>query len=88
MLLALISRHGPTRGTSLLFLVPAVTALVGWVLLREHVGAVAVLGLVVAGAGLWLGRRRTPVPVPDPAPAVVVTSGGAAPTTELCGQTN
>jgi drug/metabolite transporter (DMT)-like permease len=96
MLLALITRHGPTRGTSLLFLVPAVTAMVGWVLLREHVGAVAVLGLLVAGAGLWLGRRRTPTPAPDrapdpapdPAPAVVVTSAGAAPTTELCGQTN
>jgi drug/metabolite transporter (DMT)-like permease len=88
MLLALITRHGPTRGTSLLFLVPAVTALMGWVLLREHVGAVAVLGLVVAGAGLWLGRRRTPSDAPDPAPAVVVTSTGSAPTTELCGQTN
>lgn len=88
MLLALIARHGPTRGTSLLFLVPAVTALVGWVLLREPVGAVAVLGLVVAGAGLWLGRRRTPAAQPDPAPAVVVASTGGTPPAELCGQTN
>ena len=87
MLFALIGRHGPTRGTSLLFLVPAVTAMVGWVLLREHVGAVAVLGLVVAGVGLWLGRRRTP-PQPDPVPVVVAASGGATPTTELCGQSN
>jgi len=88
MLLALISRHGPTRGTSLLFLVPAVTAMVGWVLLREHVGAVAVLGLVVAGVGLWLGRRRTTVPRRDPVAPVVVTSAGGAPTPEVCGQTN
>jgi len=87
MLFALIGRHGPTRGTSLLFLVPAVTAMVGWVLLREHVGSVAVLGLVVAGVGLWLGRRRTP-PQPDPVPVVVAASGGATPTTELCGQSN
>jgi drug/metabolite transporter (DMT)-like permease len=88
MLLALINRHGPTRGTSLLFLVPAVTALGSWVLLREHVGAVAVLGFVVAGAGLWLGRRRTPVAAPAPATAAAVTSPRAAPTTELCGRTN
>lgn len=88
MLLALIARHGPTRGTSLLFLVPAVTAMVGWVLLREPVGAVAVLGLAVAGAGLWLGRRRTPVPAPEPVAVVVATSAGATPTTKLCGQTN
>lgn len=87
MLLALISRHGPTRGTSLLFLVPAVTAMVGWVLLREHVGAVAVLGLVVAGFGLWLGRRRTATPGPDPVAPVAVTSAGAAPTPEICGRT-
>ncbi len=58
MLFALIARRGPTQGTSLLFLVPAVTALAGWPLLGEQVGGVAVLGLVVAALGLWLGRRR------------------------------
>ena len=41
LLLALIARHGPTRGTSLLFMVPAVTALIAWVLLGEPVGVVA-----------------------------------------------
>src|SRR5262245_16169625 len=88
MLLALIARHGPTRGTSLLFLVPAVTALVAWVLLGEQVGAVAVVGLVVAGIGLWLGRSRTPSAERSPEQEVVVASGGGAPATELCGQTN
>jgi drug/metabolite transporter (DMT)-like permease len=85
MLLALISRHGPTRGTSLLFLVPAVTALVAWVLLGEHVGVVAVVGLVVAGAGLWLGRRRTPAAAPVREPVGVAASVSATPTPELCG---
>jgi drug/metabolite transporter (DMT)-like permease len=61
LLLALIQRHGPTRGTSLLFLVPSVTAFLGWALLRQPVGAVALLGMGVAGLGLWLGRR-TPAP--------------------------
>ena len=73
LLLALIGRHGPTRGTSLLFLVPSFTAFFGWLLLGEPVGAVALLGLGIAGFGLWLGRRAaapatapvaTPVPVP------------------------
>jgi drug/metabolite transporter (DMT)-like permease len=89
MLFALIARHGPTRGTSLLFLVPAVTAMVGWALLREHVGAVAVLGLVVAGVGLRLGRRRTPTARAEVArrPVVVAASSVTRPG-ELCGQTN
>jgi hypothetical protein len=40
--------------------VPGVTALVGWPLLGQPVGAVAVVGLLVAGVGLWLGRARPP----------------------------
>ena len=44
LLLALIGRHGPTRGTSLLFLVPSVTAFLGWLLLGEPVGIVALRG--------------------------------------------
>jgi drug/metabolite transporter (DMT)-like permease len=88
MLLALISRHGPTRGTSLLFLVPAVTALLAWVLLGEQVGAVAVLGLMVAGVGLWLGRRRAPGPPSDRVPVTVGASRTPSSSPELCGRTN
>jgi drug/metabolite transporter (DMT)-like permease len=58
LLFALIARRGATQGTSLLFVVPGVTALVGWPLLGQPVGAVAVVGLLVAGVGLWLGRAR------------------------------
>jgi drug/metabolite transporter (DMT)-like permease len=84
LLLALIGRHGPTRGTSLLFLVPSVTAFFGWVLLRQPVGAVALVGLAIAGLGLWLGRRTVPsttAPVRVPLPAGV----GAMPGRTLCG---
>lgn len=88
MLFALIARHGPARGTSLLFMVPAVTALIAWVLVREPVGAVAVLGLVIAGSGLWLGRRGTPTPVETPARPRVVAAVGATTPAELRGQEN
>jgi drug/metabolite transporter (DMT)-like permease len=86
LLLALIQRHGPTRGTSLLFLVPSVTAFFGWALLREPVGVVALLGLAIAGLGLWLGRR-TPAPVTHPVREPV--GAGVRPTSEpeLCGCT-
>ena len=85
LLLALIGRHGPTRGTSLLFLVPSFTAFLGWLLLGQPVGAVAVLGLGVAGLGLWLGRRPAPRVVSVPLP---VAAGVRAPTErELCGST-
>jgi drug/metabolite transporter (DMT)-like permease len=82
LLLALIQRHGPARGTSLLFLVPSVTAFLGWALLREPVGLVAVVGLGIAGLGLWLGRR-TPVVVDD-VPEPVAAGVKRTPEPELC----
>jgi drug/metabolite transporter (DMT)-like permease len=85
LLLALIGRHGPTQGTSLLFLVPSFTAFLGWLLLGQPVGAVAVLGLGIAGLGLWLGRRpaRRVVSAPVPVGAGVPAQGERA----LCGST-
>ena len=59
LLFALIKRRGPARGTSLLFVVPAVTALASWPLLGRTVGPTAFAGLAVAGTGLWLARRRS-----------------------------
>lgn len=58
LLFALIARRGPTQGTTWLFLVPGTTALAAWPLLGEAVGPVAMVGLGVAAAGLWLGRNR------------------------------
>jgi drug/metabolite transporter (DMT)-like permease len=61
LLFGLIARGGATRGTSLLFVVPGVTALVAWPLLGQPVGGVAVLGLLVAAVGLWPARRPAAV---------------------------
>jgi hypothetical protein len=82
LLLALIQRHGATRGTSLLFLVPSVTAFLGWALLRQPVGVVALVGFAVAGFGLWLGRR-TPATVAVPARVPVTAGVRLAPEPEL-----
>lgn len=86
LLLAMIQRNGPTRGTSLLFLVPSVTAFLGWVLLGEPVGALALVGLGVAGSGLWLGRR-TPEPAAAPVRVPVAVGVGVSADRELCGST-
>lgn len=67
VLFALIRRRGATRASSLLFLVPAVTALVSWPALGQPFGPNTVGGLALAGAGVWmLGRRMTGRP-PRPA---------------------
>jgi drug/metabolite transporter (DMT)-like permease len=58
LLFGLIRERGATRASSLLFVVPAVTALAAWPILGTPVGPTAALGLVIAGAGLWLARAR------------------------------
>jgi drug/metabolite transporter (DMT)-like permease len=57
---ALIRQRGATRASSLLFVVPAVTALAAWPILGAPIGATTLCGLAIAGTGLWLaGTRRT-----------------------------
>jgi drug/metabolite transporter (DMT)-like permease len=53
-LFSLIRSRGATRASSLLFLVPAVTALVSWPALGQPFGLNTVLGLVVAAVGVRL----------------------------------
>jgi drug/metabolite transporter (DMT)-like permease len=71
----LIQQRGATRASSLLFLVPAVTALAAWPVLGVPVAATTVPGLALAGFGLWLARRVAP-PITRPAPAQPVSSAG------------
>lgn len=59
LMFALIRRRGATGGSSLLFLVPAVTALASWAILRSPIGGLAIIGLLITGAGLVLVRRRS-----------------------------
>lgn len=57
LLLALVRTRGATRATSLLFLVPAVTAIASWPVLGESIDAAAWGGLAIAGVGIALVQR-------------------------------
>ncbi len=54
VLFLLVRTRGATRGSSMLFLVPAVTAIASWPVLGQRIGLSAVAGLVVAGVGVTL----------------------------------
>ncbi|MDE2333025.1 MAG: DMT family transporter [Rhodospirillales bacterium] len=54
----LMRRGEAARTTSLLFLVPALSALQAWLLFGETLGPVQILGFAVALAGVTLARKR------------------------------
>jgi len=58
LLFALIRDRGPTRASSYLFAVPAVTAVAAWPILGTPIGMQTVAGLGVVATGLWLARPR------------------------------
>jgi drug/metabolite transporter (DMT)-like permease len=53
----LIRRGTAVRVTSLFYLTPAVTALLAWLLFRESLQTLALLGMAIAVFGVWLSRR-------------------------------
>lgn len=61
----LIRTRGATRASSLLFVVPATTAIASWPVLGQPIGLTAVAGLVVAGVGVSLMQRARLVVSPD-----------------------
>jgi drug/metabolite transporter (DMT)-like permease len=80
VLLALVQTRGATRASSLLFVVPAVTAIASWPVLGEAISATTLAGLAIAAVGIALVQRG-PVEPRDrstpPAPAPLApTMGG------------
>ncbi len=71
LFLLLRSRYA-ADATSLLYLVPPITALVGAAFLRQPLGPASWLGLLVATTGVILTKRRParPQPTPDEKPAL------------------
>ncbi len=60
LILALVQTRGATRATSLLYAVPAVTALASWPVLGEPIGVPTLAGLAIAGLGIVLVQYRPP----------------------------
>ena len=56
LLFALIRQRGATGASSLLFVVPAVTAIAAWPILGTPIGPLTLVGLVVVGFALRLAR--------------------------------
>ena len=64
IMMRLLASHSAARVSSLFFLTPALSALEGALLFGERLGPLAIVGLVVAAAGVWLTMRDKPsVPV-------------------------
>ena len=63
---ALIAEVGPVRATVITYVNPAVAAVVGVLLLNEHLTAGMVLGFALVLAGSVLATGRTPEAVPEP----------------------
>jgi drug/metabolite transporter (DMT)-like permease len=72
LLYLLIQRGAATRVTSLMYLVPPCTAVLGWLLFDEAMGPLVLIGLGVTAVGVWLAASMPPA---GPAKAVE----GAAP---------
>lgn len=57
-LLNLLIRHGSAVNVaSLFYLTPPTTALIAWAMFGETLAPLAVAGMVVAVAGVWLARK-------------------------------
>ena len=56
LLFALIRKRGATQASSLLFVVPGITALGAWPILGTPIGPTALIGFAVAAFGLRLAR--------------------------------
>lgn len=65
LLVLLIQRGAATRVTSLMYLVPPCTAVLGWLLFAEALTLAVILGMVLCALGVWLVLR---VPSPQAAP--------------------
>jgi drug/metabolite transporter (DMT)-like permease len=63
---ALIAEVGPVRATVITYVNPAVAAVVGVLLLNEHLTAGMLLGFALVLVGSVLATGRTPEAVPEP----------------------
>jgi drug/metabolite transporter (DMT)-like permease len=53
----LIREAGPGRATLVIYINPGVAVIAGALVLREHIGAASIVGMVLILAGSWLATR-------------------------------
>ncbi len=81
LLFSLVRTIGATRASSLLFAVPAITAIASWPILGVRPGVLTVVGLVIVAVALRLGRSKTPAQAPNRQVDVTKAASGAASST-------
>jgi drug/metabolite transporter (DMT)-like permease len=57
LMMVLLARRAAAKVSSLFFLTPALSTIEGAVLFSERLGALAVVGLVIALAGVWMTQK-------------------------------
>ncbi len=57
LMMVLLARHAAAKVSSLFFLTPALSTIEGAILFSERLGALAVIGLFVALAGVWMTQK-------------------------------
>lgn len=57
LMMVLLARHAAAKVSSLFFLTPALSTIEGAILFSERLGALAVVGLFVALAGVWMTQK-------------------------------
>ncbi|GAA2796977.1 DMT family transporter [Crossiella cryophila] len=74
----LIADEGPTSATTVAYLMPLVSVLLGAVVLQEEIGLRVVLGMAVVLAGVMLARRQPKVAAvaPEPLPVPAAATAG------------
>ena len=58
LLMFMLRRGNAGKVASNFYLIPGVTALLGWLILDEALTQFALLGLMVASLGVWLAQRE------------------------------
>lgn len=57
LMMVLLARHAAAKVSSLFFLTPALSTIEGAILFSERLGALAVVGLFIALAGVWMTQK-------------------------------
>lgn len=60
LLMFMLRRGNAGKVASNFYLIPGVTALIGWLVLGESLTATALAGFTIASAGVWLAHRERP----------------------------